>query len=55
MFGRQCERSHQRIGKKADLRSDPLSVTARTLAASKAGRNVKRLASKEELFADLGL
>ncbi len=33
----------------------PNALTARTLKASKAGRNVKRLRSKEELFADLGL
>lgn len=33
----------------------PNPLTARTLRASKAGTNVKRFASKKELFADLGL
>jgi len=33
----------------------PNALTARTLAASKVGRNVKQFGSKEELFADLGL
>ncbi len=33
----------------------PNALTARTLAASKAGKNVKRFASKKELYADLGL
>jgi len=33
----------------------PNTLTARTLNASKAGRNVKRFGSKKELFADLGL
>ncbi len=33
----------------------PNALTMRTLKASKAGRNVKRFGSKEELFADLGL
>ena len=33
----------------------PNTVTARTLNASKAGRNVKRFRSKKELYADLGL
>lgn len=33
----------------------PNKLTARTLNASKAGRGVKRLASKKELYADLGL
>jgi DNA-damage-inducible protein J len=33
----------------------PNALTTRTLNASKSGRNVKRFASKEELFADLGL
>ena len=33
----------------------PNTVTARTLKASQAGRNVKRFASKKELLADLGL
>lgn len=33
----------------------PNPLTARTLNASKAGRNVKPFGSKRELFADLGL
>ena len=33
----------------------PNALTTRTLNASRAGRNVKRFASKKELFADLGL
>jgi antitoxin component of RelBE/YafQ-DinJ toxin-antitoxin module len=33
----------------------PNALTARTLRASKAGKNVKRLGNKQELFADLGL
>ena len=33
----------------------PNAVTARTLRASRRGRNVKRFGSKKELFADLGL
>ncbi len=33
----------------------PSVLTARTLNASKSGRNVKRFGSKKELFADLGL
>jgi DNA-damage-inducible protein J len=33
----------------------PNTLTARTLNASKAGKNVKRFDSKRELFADLGL
>jgi DNA-damage-inducible protein J len=33
----------------------PNALTARTLNASKSGRNVKRFGSKKELFADLGL
>jgi DNA-damage-inducible protein J len=33
----------------------PNALTARTLNASKAGKNVKRFGSKKELFADLGL
>jgi DNA-damage-inducible protein J len=33
----------------------PNPLTARTLNASKAGRNVKRFGGKKELFADLGL
>lgn len=33
----------------------PNALTTRTLNASKSGRNVKRFASKKELFADLGL
>lgn len=33
----------------------PNAITTRTLKDSQAGRNVKRLASKKELFADLGL
>ena len=33
----------------------PNALTARTLRASKAGKNVKRFGSKKELFADLGL
>jgi len=33
----------------------PNALTARTLTASKAGRNVKHFGSKEELYADLGL
>ena len=33
----------------------PNALTARTLRASKAGKNVKRFGSKRELFADLGL
>jgi len=33
----------------------PNELTARTLRASKAGRNLKRFSSKQELHADLGL
>jgi len=33
----------------------PNALTARTLKASKAGRNVKQFHSKQELLADLGL
>ena len=33
----------------------PNDVTAKTLRDSKAGKNVKRFASKKELYADLGL
>jgi DNA-damage-inducible protein J len=33
----------------------PNALTARTLKASKAGKNVKRFGRKKELFADLGL
>jgi DNA-damage-inducible protein J len=33
----------------------PNQLTTRTLLASKAGRNVKRFATKKELYADLGL
>ena len=33
----------------------PNEVTAKTLRASKAGKSVKRLASKKDLYADLGL
>ena len=33
----------------------PNALTARTLHASKAGKNVKRFGSKAALFADLGL
>jgi DNA-damage-inducible protein J len=33
----------------------PNELTARTLRASQAGKQVKRFASKKELFADLGL
>ena len=33
----------------------PNPLTARTLHASKAGRNRKRFGTKKELFADLGL
>jgi len=33
----------------------PNPLTVRTLNASKSGRNVKRFASKKELFADLGV
>ena len=33
----------------------PNTLTARTLNASRAGRNVKRFGSKRKLFADLGL
>ena len=33
----------------------PNALTARTLRASKVGKNVKRFGSKKELFADLGL
>ena len=33
----------------------PNEVTACTLRASKAGKNVKRFDNKEELYADLGL
>jgi DNA-damage-inducible protein J len=33
----------------------PNQLTAKTLRASKAGRNVKRFGSKKELYADLGL
>ncbi len=33
----------------------PNALTARTLRASKVGKNVKRFGSKRELFADLGL
>ena len=33
----------------------PNAITARTLNASKTGKNVKRFVSKKELYADLGL
>lgn len=33
----------------------PNRLTARTLRASKAGKNVKRFATRKELYADLGL
>ena len=33
----------------------PNELTVRTLSASKAGRSVKRFASKKELYTDLGL
>jgi DNA-damage-inducible protein J len=33
----------------------PNQLTARTLRASKAGKNVKRFATRKELYADLGL
>jgi len=33
----------------------PNELTARTLRASKGGREVKRLGSKKELYSDLGL
>ena len=33
----------------------PTALTARTLKASKGGKNVKRFGSKKELYADLGL
>ena len=33
----------------------PNQLTARTLRASRAGKNVKRFASRKELYADLGL
>jgi hypothetical protein len=33
----------------------PSALTARTLKASRAGRNVKRFAGKKALFADLGV
>jgi DNA-damage-inducible protein J len=33
----------------------PNALTARTLNASKVGKNVKRFGSKKELFADLGV
>jgi DNA-damage-inducible protein J len=33
----------------------PNALTARTLKASKTGKNVKRFGSKKALFADLGL
>ena len=33
----------------------PNALTARTLNASKAGKQVKRFGSKKELYADLGL
>ena len=33
----------------------PNTLTARTLRASKAGKNVKRFGTKKELFTDLGL
>jgi DNA-damage-inducible protein J len=33
----------------------PNALTARTLNASNAGKNVKRFGSKKELYADLGL
>jgi DNA-damage-inducible protein J len=33
----------------------PNALTARTLQASKAGKNVRRFGSKKELYADLGL
>jgi len=33
----------------------PNQLTATTLQASKAGKNVKRFSSKKELYADLGL
>ena len=33
----------------------PNGLTARTLRASKAGKDVKKFATKQELYADLGL
>ncbi len=33
----------------------PNTLTARTLNASKAGKNVKRFGTKKQLFADLGV
>ena len=33
----------------------PNTLTARTLNASKAGRNLRRFGTRKELFADLGL
>ena len=33
----------------------PNEITARTLRASKAGKNTRRFSSKKELYADLGL
>ena len=33
----------------------PNALTARTLNASKVGKNVKRFSTKKELYADLGL
>jgi len=33
----------------------PNAVTARTLKASKAGKQIKRMANKKKLYADLGL
>jgi DNA-damage-inducible protein J len=35
--------------------SIPNKLTARTLRGSKAGKNIRRFASKKELYADLGL
>jgi DNA-damage-inducible protein J len=35
--------------------SIPNALTAKVIADAKAGKNVKRFATKEELFADLGM
>ena len=47
-------RTTGRRGSPFDVRI-PNALTARTLRASKAGKNVNRFGSKRELFADLGL
>ena len=49
-----CRQTKLRRGLPFEVRI-PNALTARTLTASKPGRNVQRFTSKEELFADLGL